>query len=43
MFAAIGSFANETNNVFSNVDEWKDKEGKFMGSYEDFFAARKRL
>jgi hypothetical protein len=43
MFAAIGCFANETNNVTSESDEWKDKDGKFAGSYEEFFRGKDRI
>jgi hypothetical protein len=43
MFAAIGCFANETNNVTSKVHEFKDKQGKCVGSYEDFFRGKDKI
>jgi hypothetical protein len=43
MFAAIGCFANETNNVTSKVDEFKDKDGRLVGSFEDFFRGKDKI
>jgi hypothetical protein len=43
MFAAIGCFANQTNNVTSKVHERKDKDGKVIGSYEEFFRGKDKI
>jgi hypothetical protein len=43
LFAAIDCFANETNNVTSAAHEWKDKDGKFVGSYEEFFRGKDKI
>jgi hypothetical protein len=43
MFAAISCFANETNNVTSEVHEWKGKDGRLVSSYEDFFRGNDKI
>ncbi|MEI8291613.1 MAG: hypothetical protein WCH99_19265 [Verrucomicrobiota bacterium] len=42
-FVAIGCFANETNHVTSETHEFRDKAGKLVGSYEDFFRGKDKI
>ncbi len=43
MLAAIGCFANETNNVTRKVFDFKNKDGRLVGSYEDFFRGKDKI
>ena len=37
MFAAIGCYATETNRITSKIHEYKDKDGRIVGSCEQFY------
>lgn len=40
LFAAIGCYATETNGITTKVYEYKDKDGKVVGGYEQFYRGK---